>query len=185
MDTDPLMVGFVLGPMLEENFGRALLLRRSSFVGVPSVSRIAGMPARLERWGTATTRLRARRGPSLEEGLSERCAVRARRIKNCFGSRWSLRRRWVARWELKRLDAAEDGGGNEAATMDQMVASESDAIRRVLVSTAAVFNPVDTRWIRNVSRRPPWRCGAVLVWTAATRRCVDLSRETRRIRCGR
>jgi len=32
LDAAPLMLGFILGPMLEENFRRALLLSRGSFV---------------------------------------------------------------------------------------------------------------------------------------------------------
>ncbi|HZQ61801.1 MAG TPA: tripartite tricarboxylate transporter permease, partial [Casimicrobiaceae bacterium] len=32
LDPAPLMLGFILGPMLEENFRRALLLSRGSFV---------------------------------------------------------------------------------------------------------------------------------------------------------
>jgi TctA family transporter len=32
LDPAPLMLGFILGPMLEENFRRSLLLSRGSFV---------------------------------------------------------------------------------------------------------------------------------------------------------
>jgi TctA family transporter len=53
MEPAPLMLGFILGPMLEENFRRAMLLSRGSFVAFverPISATLLGVIAMVVMW---------------------------------------------------------------------------------------------------------------------------------------
>lgn len=55
MDPSPLMLGFILGPMLEENFRRSMLLSRGSFevfVNRPISGTLLGLIAVFILWQT-------------------------------------------------------------------------------------------------------------------------------------
>ena len=64
MDAAPLMLGFILGPMLEENFRRALLLSRGSFttfVTRPISGSLLGLIGIFIAWQVAAFFLQARK----------------------------------------------------------------------------------------------------------------------------
>jgi TctA family transporter len=64
LDPAPLMLGFILGPMLEENFRRAMLLSRGSFgvfVHRPISGTLLGLIAVFVVWQVAGFAARARR----------------------------------------------------------------------------------------------------------------------------
>ena len=64
LDAAPLMLGFILGPMLEENFRRALLLSRGSFSGFfprPISGTLLGLIGIFVVWQIVTFLLKARR----------------------------------------------------------------------------------------------------------------------------
>jgi TctA family transporter len=66
LDAAPLMLGFILGPMLEENFRRALLLSRGSFevfVTRPISGTLVGLVAVFMGWQIASFFLKTRRNP--------------------------------------------------------------------------------------------------------------------------
>jgi putative tricarboxylic transport membrane protein len=66
MDAAPLMLGFILGPMLEENFRRAMLLSRgsfSAFVTRPISATLIGLIAVFIVWQLASFMLKARPQP--------------------------------------------------------------------------------------------------------------------------
>ena len=66
MDAAPLMLGFILGPMLEENFRRAMLLSRgsfSAFVTRPISATLMGLIAVFIVWQLAAFLLKARPQP--------------------------------------------------------------------------------------------------------------------------
>jgi TctA family transporter len=66
MDAAPLMLGFILGPMLEENFRRAMLLSRgsfSAFVTRPISATLMGLIAVFITWQLAAFLLKARPQP--------------------------------------------------------------------------------------------------------------------------
>jgi len=66
MDAAPLMLGFILGPMLEENFRRAMLLSRgsfSAFVTRPISATLIGLIAVFIVWQLAAFLLKARPQP--------------------------------------------------------------------------------------------------------------------------
>ncbi|KQU75603.1 MULTISPECIES: tripartite tricarboxylate transporter permease [unclassified Rhizobacter] len=66
MDAAPLMLGFILGPMLEENFRRAMLLSRgsfSAFVTRPISATLIGLIAVFIAWQLAAFLLKARAQP--------------------------------------------------------------------------------------------------------------------------
>jgi putative tricarboxylic transport membrane protein len=66
MDAAPLMLGFILGPMLEENFRRAMLLSRgsfSAFVTRPISATLIGLIAVFITWQLAAFLLKARPQP--------------------------------------------------------------------------------------------------------------------------
>ena len=70
LDAAPLMLGFILGPMLEENFRRALLLSRGSFV--PFVTRpisgtLIGLIALFIAWQLIAFILQVRKGKAAEK----------------------------------------------------------------------------------------------------------------------
>jgi TctA family transporter len=63
LDAAPLMLGFILGPMLEENFRRALLLSRGSFgifVTRPISGTLLGLIAIFVVWQVVSFFLQAR-----------------------------------------------------------------------------------------------------------------------------
>jgi putative tricarboxylic transport membrane protein len=67
LDAAPLMLGFILGPMLEENFRRALLLSRGSFavfVTRPISATIVGLMAVFIAWQLIAFYLEVRKGKS-------------------------------------------------------------------------------------------------------------------------
>ena len=64
LDAAPLMLGFILGPMLEENFRRAMLISRGSFgvfVTRPISGTLLGMIALFIVWQTVAFILQSRR----------------------------------------------------------------------------------------------------------------------------
>src|SRR6185369_11465902 len=64
LDPAPLMLGFILGPMLEENFRRALLLSRGSFttfVTRPIAGTLIGLIALFVAWQLISFFLELRR----------------------------------------------------------------------------------------------------------------------------
>src|SRR5690348_728895 len=64
LDPAPLMLGFILGPMLEENFRRAMLLSRGSFatfVTHPISGTLVGLIALLVLWNLVSIMLKRRR----------------------------------------------------------------------------------------------------------------------------
>jgi putative tricarboxylic transport membrane protein len=79
LDPAPLMLGFILGPMLEENFRRALLLSRGSFtifVTRPISATLFGLIAIFVAWQVIAFFLQARRTrattrPSVDELVPE------------------------------------------------------------------------------------------------------------------
>ncbi|MDE2612170.1 MAG: tripartite tricarboxylate transporter permease [Burkholderiales bacterium] len=65
LDAAPLMLGFILGPMLEDNFRRAMLLSRGhfgDFVTRPISATLLGLIALLVVWQVTAFVLKARRG---------------------------------------------------------------------------------------------------------------------------
>jgi putative tricarboxylic transport membrane protein len=67
MDAAPLMLGIILGPMLEENFRRALLLGRGSFISFftrPISGTLLGLIGLFIAWQVVAFLLRARKTPS-------------------------------------------------------------------------------------------------------------------------
>lgn len=67
MDAAPLMLGFILGPMLEENFRRAMLLSRghfSTFLTRPISGSLFGLIALFIVWQLVAFFLKARREPA-------------------------------------------------------------------------------------------------------------------------
>ncbi|HTH81082.1 MAG TPA: tripartite tricarboxylate transporter permease [Ramlibacter sp.] len=77
LEPAPLMLGFILGPMLEENFRRALLLSRGSFttfVDRPISGTLLGIVALFIGWQMARFFMKAREGraaPQARESLAE------------------------------------------------------------------------------------------------------------------
>jgi TctA family transporter len=66
LEPAPLLLGFILGPMLEENFRRALLLSRGSFMGFvtrPISGTLLGLIAIFIIWQVSAFVLSARRAP--------------------------------------------------------------------------------------------------------------------------
>jgi TctA family transporter len=64
MEAAPLMLGFILGPMLEENFRRTMLLSRGSFdvfVTRPISGTLLGIISVLVVWQTTAFFLKARK----------------------------------------------------------------------------------------------------------------------------
>src|SRR5205814_3246191 len=79
LDPAPLMLGFILGPMLEENFRRALLLSRGSFTSFltrPISGTLLGLIAIFIVWQVAAFFLQARKTTAQQPAL-----------------RWCIRRR--------------------------------------------------------------------------------------------
>jgi TctA family transporter len=69
MDAAPLMLGFILGPMLEENFRRSLLLSRGSFgifVTRPISGTLLGLIAVFVAWQLFAFAREARRKKALQ-----------------------------------------------------------------------------------------------------------------------
>jgi len=65
LDPAPLMLGFILGPMMEENFRRALLISRGSFgifVSRPISGTLLGLIALFIGWQMASFLMAARKG---------------------------------------------------------------------------------------------------------------------------
>ena len=65
LDAAPLMLGFILGPMLEENFRRAMLLSRGSFTAFttrPISATLLALIAALMLWQLVSFLMKARRG---------------------------------------------------------------------------------------------------------------------------
>ena len=74
MDAAPLMLGFILGPMLEENFRRAMLLSRgsfSAFVTRPISGTLLGLIAVFVGWQLVSFVLKARRPAPPEQAAVE------------------------------------------------------------------------------------------------------------------
>ena len=78
LDAAPLMLGFILGPMLEENFRRALLISRGSFVAFftrPISGTLLALIGIVIAWQVVAFFLKARR-PDGEPNLEpERVAL--------------------------------------------------------------------------------------------------------------
>ncbi|HVZ43857.1 MAG TPA: tripartite tricarboxylate transporter permease [Ramlibacter sp.] len=75
LDPAPLMLGFILGPMLEENFRRALLLSRGSFLVFaerPISASLLGLVAAFVAWQTVSFFWRARSGKVDSGGLLQK-----------------------------------------------------------------------------------------------------------------
>src|SRR5437762_9440290 len=71
LDAAPLMLGFILGPMLEENFRRALLLSRgsfTSFVTRPIAGTLVGLIAVLVLWNIVSFLLQRRKAAAAQAG---------------------------------------------------------------------------------------------------------------------
>lgn len=69
MDPSPLMLGFILGPMLEENFRRTMLLSRGSFdifVSRPISGTLLGLIAAFVLWQTVVFFRQRKRGAAAE-----------------------------------------------------------------------------------------------------------------------
>src|SRR5690348_847258 len=64
LDPAPLLLGFILGPMLEENFRRALLISRGSFVPRPISATLLAVIAAFIAWQVAAFVAQARRNAS-------------------------------------------------------------------------------------------------------------------------
>jgi TctA family transporter len=65
LDAAPLMLGFILGPMLEENFRRAMLMSRGSFTAFttrPISATLLGLIAAVMLWQLVSFFMKARRG---------------------------------------------------------------------------------------------------------------------------
>jgi putative tricarboxylic transport membrane protein len=74
LDPAPLMLGFILGPMLEENFRRALLLSRGSFtifVTRPISGTLMGLIALFVLWQLTAFVRQARKGPRIDRRPGE------------------------------------------------------------------------------------------------------------------
>ncbi|GAP34352.1 tripartite tricarboxylate transporter permease [Piscinibacter sakaiensis] len=72
LDAAPLMLGFILGPMLEENFRRAMLLSRGSvdiFIHRPISASLLGLIAAFMAWQLWAFVRKARRGRGADEAL--------------------------------------------------------------------------------------------------------------------
>jgi TctA family transporter len=68
LDAAPLMLGFILGPMLEENFRRAMLLSRGSFgtfVTRPISGTLIGLIAVFVVWQLVSFVMKARSGKAV------------------------------------------------------------------------------------------------------------------------
>ncbi|WP_280151567.1 tripartite tricarboxylate transporter permease [Piscinibacter sp. XHJ-5] len=68
MDAAPLMLGFILGPMLEENFRRAMLLSRGSFMSFmtrPISGTLLSLIGIFVAWQVASFLVQARKAPRL------------------------------------------------------------------------------------------------------------------------
>ena len=68
LDAAPLMLGFILGPMLEENFRRALLISRGSFgvfVSRPISATLLGLIGAFIAWQVIAFTLAARKRRNL------------------------------------------------------------------------------------------------------------------------
>ena len=73
MDPSPLMLGFILGPMLEENFRRAMLLSRGSFsvfVTRPISGSLIGLIALFILWQTISFFVQRAKGRQLPEEVA-------------------------------------------------------------------------------------------------------------------
>ena len=71
LDPAPLMLGFILGPMMEENFRRALLISRGSFgifVSRPISGTLLGLIALFIGWQMASFLMAARKGKAAAPG---------------------------------------------------------------------------------------------------------------------
>ena len=68
LDAAPLMLGFILGPMLEENFRRAMLMSRGSFTAFidrPISATLLGLIAAVMLWQLVSFLMKTRRGEAV------------------------------------------------------------------------------------------------------------------------
>ena len=78
LDPAPLMLGFILGPMMEENFRRALLISRGSFsvfVNRPISGTLIGMITLFIVWQMTSFLMAARKGKTVAKGPLDTAAA--------------------------------------------------------------------------------------------------------------